>query len=307
MSASDFSAETVAIVGVGLIGGSLGGALRQRKLARRVVGVGRDRERLAMAQWAGLINEFTCDLNAAAAEAALVVVCTPVNRIAAQVRTACETARPGTLVTDAGSVKGAICTALSDLAAGPRVFIGSHPLAGSEKAGFENANPDLFDGRTCVITPLPGHAPGDIARIEQFWQQLGMRVTKMTPEDHDAALARTSHAPHVLAAAIAAALQVEHQPLTATGFRDTTRIASGDPELWTAILLQNAEAVIDALADVESNVSRFRDALCRRDAAALKMLLQTAKTNRDALGNGGRNMEVGSRRLDIGDMEPGQM
>lgn len=285
---SDFRAETVAIVGVGLIGGSLGGALKRRELARRVIGVGRNPERLGDAERWGLIDESTCDLRAAAAEAALIVFCTPVERIAEQVRMACETARPGTLLTDAGSVKGPICTALADLAAGPHVFLGAHPLAGSEKTGCEHANSELFESRTCVITPLPDHSPRDIVRVEQFWQQLGMKTLRMTHADHDAALARTSHAPHVVAAALAAALKAEHQPLTATGYRDTTRIAAGDPELWSGILLQNADAVCAALTDVDAIIAKFRDALERRDETALKMLLRTAKTNRDALGNGNR-------------------
>ena len=285
---NSFLTDTVAIVGVGLIGGSIGGALKRRELARRVIGVGRSPQRLADAQRRGLIDEHTCDLRVAAGEASLVVFCTPVDRIVDQVREARVTAHPGTFLTDAGSVKGHICSALSDLAAGQCVFLGSHPLAGSEKAGCEHADAELFQDRTCIVTPLPAHSPDDIVRIEQFWQRLGMRTVRMTPADHDAALARTSHAPHLLAAALAATLRSEHQPLTATGFRDTTRIAAGDPDLWTEILLQNADAVIAALADVDACIGDFRTALRQRDAAALKKLLQAAKTNRDALGNGSR-------------------
>jgi prephenate dehydrogenase len=281
---SAFRLETVAIVGVGLIGGSIGGALKRRELAERVIGVGRNPQRLQHAQHWLLIDDYTCDLRAAAVEAELIVFCTPVNRIVAGVRSACETARPGTLLTDAGSVKGQICTALADLAAGPVVFLGAHPLAGSEKTGHEHASAELFEERTCVVTPLPAHALHDVARLEDFWQLLGMNTVRMSPAAHDAALARTSHAPHVLAAALAAALRNDQRPLTASGFRDTTRIAAGDPELWTSILLQNADAVSAALTDVDATLAEFRAALERRDEMALKTLLQTAKTNREALG-----------------------
>jgi prephenate dehydrogenase len=279
--------ETLAIVGVGLIGGSLGAAVKQRRLAQRVIGVGRHPERLKEAQRRGLIDETEGDLGRAAARASFLVFCTPVDQIAAQVRLAQAHAQPGTCCTDAGSVKGALCAALADLASGPCVFVGAHPLAGSEKSGFEHANPQLFQERTCVLTPLPEHDPQSVERVEQFWRGVGMRVRRMTPQAHDAALAWTSHVPHVVAAALAAALRDEHRSLTATGFRDTTRIAAGDPQLWTAILLQNAEAVLAALDGVAQELSAFRAAIAHRDAAALNSLLQTAKTHRDALGNGG--------------------
>jgi prephenate dehydrogenase len=275
--------DTVAVVGVGLIGGSLAGAVRQRGLARRVIGVGRDPQRLAAAQQAGLLDEFTCDLHAAAAESSLMVFCTPVDKIAAQAQQAFATARPGTLFTDAGSVKGPICSDLAAWATGPKVFLGAHPLAGSERAGFEHADPQLFEDRMCVITPLPAHAEQDIARLTRFWQQLGMQTVRMSPADHDAAVACTSHVPHVVAAALAATLRDDQRPLTATGFRDTTRVAAGDPDLWTAILLQNARSVTDGLQAVDAELAAFRTAIERSDPAALKTLLETAKTKRDAL------------------------
>lgn len=277
--------ETVAIAGVGLIGGSLGAAVKRRGLARRVIGVGRHPGRLAEAQQRGLIDEFEHAVGRAAARAEMVVICTPVEQIVAQVREASQSARPGTCITDAGSVKGVLCAALADLATGPCVYVGAHPLAGSEKSGFEYAQADLFQGRTCVVTPLPEHAADAVARVERLWSGVGMRVVRMSPQEHDAALACTSHVPHVVAAALAAALREEHRPYTATGFRDTTRIASGDPALWTGILLLNAEAVLSALDQVEQSWTAFREALQRRDAEALMSLLQTAKLQRDALNN----------------------
>lgn len=282
-SSSTCDFETVAIAGVGLIGGSLGAAVKRRGLARRVIGVGRHPGRLAEAQQRGLIDEFERDVGRAAARADIVVICTPVDQIVSHVREARRTARPGTCLTDAGSVKGVLCTALADLATGPCVFVGAHPLAGSEKSGFEYAQAELFQGRTCVVTPLPEHDADAVARVERFWSGVGMRVVRMSPQEHDAVLACTSHAPHVVAAALAAALRDEHRAYTATGFRDTTRIASGDPTLWTGILLQNAEAVLAALDQVEQSWTAFREALQRHDAEALKSLLQTAKHRRDAL------------------------
>ncbi len=276
--------ETVAIVGVGLIGGSLAAALKQRGLARRVIGVGRNAARLEAARTAGLIDAGMTDLAAAARQSQLVVVCTPVDRIAADVRQAAAAMLPGALITDAGSVKEPICLALDDLSEGPVTFLGSHPLAGSEKQGFEHADGTLFERKVCVITPLAGSPRDQVQRLHRFWQALGMTTCELSPAAHDAALAYTSHLPHAVAAALALTLSPEHRPFAATGFRDTTRIAAGDPELWTAIFLQNAGPVSRALEAASEQLAALRTALQHGDAATLKKLLQQAKTNRDAFG-----------------------
>lgn len=280
--APDF--RTIAIIGVGLIGGSIAAAIRQRKQAATVIGVGRDSSRLAKAQQSGLIDEAATDLGSVAERSDLLIFCTPVDRIVAGVREAAKRARPGMLITDAGSVKGTICRELATgLPAGVE-FVGSHPLAGSEKQGFEHADPQLFAGRICVMTPTPTTKPGTVARIARFWQNLGAVAVEMTPEDHDRALAQTSHLPHVVAAALAAMIGPEYiGRLAATGFRDTTRIASGDPDLWTAILLANVEPVLAELQKYEESLTAFRQGLIARDAARVKELLATAKARRDRI------------------------
>ena len=128
-------------------------------------------------------------------------------------------------------------------------FIGSHPIAGSEKQGCAHASPDLFENRVCVVTPEPATPRHEVERLSAFWKFLGLSVVEMSADDHDRALAQTSHVPHVVAAALAATLDAGSRHLTAGGFQDTTRIAAGDPELWTAILLANAEAAADGVRD----------------------------------------------------------
>src|SRR5262249_12901378 len=158
----------------------------------------------------------------------------PVDVIASGVRQAATACQKGALITDAGSVKACLCR---DLATGlpPHVeFVGTHPLAGSEKQGFEYADARLFEKRICVVTPIAGNSRQAVERIAGFWKNLGSRIIEMAPGVHDRALAETSHLPHLAAAALAAALTLENRPLAASGFRDTTRVASGDPELWTA-------------------------------------------------------------------------
>jgi prephenate dehydrogenase len=275
--------DTIAVVGVGLIGGSVALAAKKRSAARVVVGVGRNPKRLNAARRRGIIDEGTIDLSAAAARANLLVFCSPVDVIAAGVREAARACREGTLITDAGSVKACLCRELGE-GLPPRVeFVGAHPLAGSEKQGFEHADARLFEKRICVVTPSDTNSHSAVGRIAAFWKTLGSTVLEMPPEAHDRALAETSHLPHLVAAALAATLSPENRPLAASGFRDTTRIASGDAELWTAIFLENREELLRSLSQYDALLGRFRQALEQKDAPALKELLQAAKMSRDGI------------------------
>lgn len=275
--------ETVAIVGVGLIGGSLAAAIRRGALARTVIGIGRDAARLAAARDRGLIDDGSTSVEAGSARADLIVVCTPVDRIVDDVRRAAAGAPTGALITDAGSVKGTICTALSTGLPSSAQFVGAHPLAGSEKQGFEHADAALFEGRVCVVTPLASTSSSAVDRVRRLWESVGSTVLEMSPQDHDRALAETSHSPHVIAAALAAALTPENARLTASGFRDTTRIAAGDPQLWSAILLANAESVLSSLNRFGDALEAFRRALQDGNGERLRELLSAAKSKRDAL------------------------
>lgn len=277
--------NTIGIVGVGLIGGSIAAALKNRGFGGRIIGVGRSSARLQEAQQAGLIDEYTTDVAEAAAECDLMVFCTPVDRIAFGVITAAANCLGGTLITDTGSVKGSICRELDGKLSEGVTFIGSHPLAGSEKNGFENSDAELFVGRTCITTWDVTTPSVQVERLTRFWESLGLNVVTMTPDDHDAALAETSHLPHVVAASLAAALSVANRKLAATGFADTTRIAAGDPDLWTAILLANAEAVSNSLSGYTQQLDEFRTAIANRDADVLNNLLQVAKRNRNDLAD----------------------
>jgi prephenate dehydrogenase len=274
---------TVAIVGVGLIGGSLGAALKQRGAAGRVIGVGRNVQRLQAAQVAGLMDAHSTNIATAARESDLVVVCTPVDRIVADVRQAAGAMRDGGLITDAGSVKGKICADLADLATGPVAFVGSHPLAGSERNGFEHASATLFEGRTCVLTPLASSPADPVQRLHRFWQSVGMTTRALSPDDHDIALAFASHLPHAVAASLMLSLPEDDRPFAASGFRDTTRIAAGGAELWTGIFLQNAPAISQSLSAMQQNLARLQAAIESGDRSRLQKLLQQAKTERDAL------------------------
>jgi prephenate dehydrogenase len=272
--------KTVAIVGVGLIGGSIGLALRQRKLAQRVVGIGRRQETLDQARKLKAIHHGTTELADGVRDADLIIVCTPVNAIVDHV-VACAAYSSGALVTDAGSTKSHIVQSLDEqLPRGVR-FVGSHPLAGSEKTGPQHARADLFEGRVVVVTPTRRTARSDAQAIGQFWEALGARVVSMTPAAHDAAVAATSHTPHVVAAALAAATHTKDLPLVAGGWLDTTRIAGGDEELWRQILLDNRENTLAALERFQASLSDFRAALEAANGAKLKQLLGKGRKRRE--------------------------
>jgi prephenate dehydrogenase len=272
---------TIAIVGVGLIGGSIALAAKTRGVAQSIIGVGRDAGRIEQARRRGIVDEGLVDLAAAVRRAELVVFCTPVDRIVSGVRQAARACREGTLVTDAGSVKGCIARELATGIPRSVEYVGSHPLAGSEQQGFEHAHAELFENRVCVVTPAALSPRPAVDRIGQFWKALGCTVIEMSPEAHDVALAETSHVPHLAAAALAATLSPENRALTASGFRDTTRIASGDPDLWTAIFLANRQHVLLRLTKYEQLLAEFHRALEQNDADKLKELLTVAKANRE--------------------------
>ena len=277
--------NVVAIVGVGLIGGSIGLALRQRGLAERVIGIGRRQTSLRTARRSGAVTNTTIDLGKGVADAELVVVCSPVGRIAEHVCQAAQYCPAGTLITDAGSTKQTIVEALDGkLPRGCR-FLGGHPLAGSEKSGPSNAAADLFEGRVAILTPTKNTRAEDFDLLEQFWSSLGSVVVQMPPDEHDRTLAVTSHLPHAVAAALAATMPEACFRFSGTGVLDTTRIASGDPDLWAQIFFQNRVNVLAALDAFVGHLTALGDAIRQGDLAALKQLLVLAKKNRDALGS----------------------
>ena len=286
--------NTVAIVGVGLIGGSIGMALRERELARRVVGIGRRQESLRTARRVGAVNNTTVDLAKGVAEADLVIVCTPVGRVVDDIRRAAENCPPDTLITDTGSTKSTIVEAFNSDDDHPSVdktlprgcrYLGSHPLAGGEKIGPAHASADLFEGRVTVVTPTKSTRAEDFDLLESFWTALGSMVVKMTAAEHDRALSITSHMPHAVAAVLACSVPEEFFRLIGTGFLDTTRIAAGGTENWKHIFALNRDNILAALSHFGRNLASLETAIRNGDQAMIERILTLAKNNRDALGS----------------------
>jgi prephenate dehydrogenase len=273
--------DRVAIVGVGLIGGSIGLALKNRALASVVVGVGRDEATLEGAVRLGAIDRGTTDLVDAVAEAQVVVVCTPVSRIADDVRRAAESAPAQVLVTDAGSSKRQIVESVERHARSATVFVGAHPLAGSERRGAQHARADLFDGRVCVLTPTPRTRLDRSRLARNFWGALGCRVLEMSPAEHDEIVAYTSHLPHAVAAALASSVLPGWLPLAAGAYRDGTRVAAADTEIWTAIFRDNRGPLLKALGTLQERLDAFKYALMTDDEEAIRHWWNQARERRN--------------------------
>lgn len=278
----------VAIIGVGLLGGSLGLALRQRRLAECVHGYVRRDTSLVECRAAGAVDDVRTDLSAVVSGAELVVLCTPIGQMGALLAEACAELDPGVIVTDVGSVKAGVVAEAEPLCrqASAR-FIGSHPMAGSEKTGVRAAQAQLFEGAVCVVTPTPRSDPAALAQLETLWRAVGMQVIRLAPDVHDALVAHTSHLPQAVAASLAGlvldpASPPEQARLCAGGFRDGTRIASGSPEMWRDIFLANRSPVVEAIDAFIERLRLLRQAIGAGDAAAIAAFLRTAKERRDA-------------------------
>jgi prephenate dehydrogenase len=276
--------STLGIIGVGLLGGSIALAARRRGLADRVVGHDQSPDVLAQALQSGLLDEAH-DLPAAVVAAAeLTVFCTPVDCIAPQALALAASCHQGAVLTDVGSTKAAILRELDGRLPAGVVFVGSHPLAGSEKNGPAHASATLLEGRLVVVTPAADTPAQALGLVCSFWEALGARVQTMSADDHDRALALTSHLPHLVSSALAGILPQPLRELTASGFRDTTRLAAGQPALWSAIFEANQEPLLAALDRFEERLALFRAALGAADRQALEALLEEGKRIRDGLG-----------------------
>ena len=247
------------------------------------MGVDSRREALRRALSRGALDEAQPDLRTAAARADVILFCTPVEVIAVGVLAAAAACRPGTLLTDAGSTKAAVVRALDGRMPLGVAFVGGHPLAGSEKQGADYSTAEMFEGRLVLLTRTALTDDNALSRTAGLWEAPGARVRVMDPDEHDRAVATTSHLPHLSASALAGVTPPEWLSLTAGGFRDATRVAAGGPDLWAGILLSNPDAVLAALGRLDERLAAFRRALAAGDRAALTALLREGKQVRDEL------------------------
>jgi prephenate dehydrogenase len=279
--------QKITVVGVGLLGGSLGHAIRQRRLADHVVGYVRRQASKAECERLGAVDQAECDLPRAVQDADLIILCTPIAQMREISEQMLPALKPGALVTDVGSVKGTVVQELEPLfAAAGAHFIGSHPMAGAERMGVSAASPELFVKAVCIITPTPHSPPELVRRLEAFWSSVGALPMRLTPESHDDLVSRSSHLPHVVAAELANYVLSPVHPkeqamLCANGFRDTTRVASGSPEMWRDICLANRKNLARVLGVFIEDLQEFQLALEKEDRKAIAEFFEQAKQRRD--------------------------
>ncbi|GDY13885.1 prephenate dehydrogenase [Planctomycetota bacterium] len=263
----------ILICGLGLMGGSLAAALtragRSVLLWHRRPEVAQEAERRGFGKMIATLSE------ARTAESA--VVCTPVSTIPSLVRDIAAVTRA--VITDVGSTKCGLLSELHDLDAAGR-FIGSHPMCGSHATGLDHADADLYRGRVVITTPTENTDRKALDQIEDMWRVVGARLVRLDPAVHDRAVAVASHLPHLLSSAAAAGLSDAAAPLAAGGFRDTTRVAAGDPALWADILLANRGEVVPELARTLARLEALRDALADADRAAVQRWLEAGQAGR---------------------------
>ncbi|MFP4351366.1 MAG: prephenate dehydrogenase [Puniceicoccaceae bacterium] len=278
----DSLSRKTTILGAGLLGGSLGMALRRFGLADTVdvwsPGPA-TRRACAEAHWCDRVHDSPGE---ACRGADLVVLCGPVDTSPALLSEIAPFCGGDCLVTDVGSTKGAVCRAAAAIfpASHPACFIGSHPMAGSEKSGLAHATPTLFSGGICIVTPTEGSPAEAVGRIGAVWSALGMSLRTCPPDEHDRIVAHTSHLPHFLAATLANALAgspPEWAECSGPGLRDTTRIAAGDPALWTAIFRSNEAALRESIHDFEKALHGMKQALDQPDDREIGLFLRTAR------------------------------
>lgn len=278
----------ITIIGVGLIGGSIGLAIKKRRLAKEVIGVFRRRSTLRRAIKSGAVDRGVMDVSSGVKGSDLVVIATPVSLIPGIAFEVIRNAEDGCIITDAGSTKCWIVDAVEKMVSRrPGVhFVGSHPMAGSEKAGVEAAYPGLLKGAACIVTKTKRTDGRALKAVSGFWKALGARVSVMSPAEHDRSVSFISHLPHVVAFGLAGSVDTADLKYAAEGFRDTTRVASSDPGLWADIFLTNRIEIVASSRAFEKNLKNILAAIRRGDRSGTEKLLARAKAKRDRLPYG---------------------
>lgn len=275
--------ERMAIVGVGLIGGSLAKAVKEKKLVGEVLGVGRSEERLESARKLGIIDRYSGRMDEILGEADLVVVAGPVGVIVDLIREMIPFLKKGTIITDVGSVKKKIVEEVEAFIPSSLYFVGGHPIAGTENSGFETSFSTLFKDRKCIITPVSTTDSRAVERVKELWTRVGSTVAFMDGEEHDGVFAAVSHLPHMVAySMVNSLLKVEGFEknifsFSAGGFKDFTRIAASDPVMWKDIALMNKDKLLSAIKLFQEYLEELKEAIEREDAERLLSEFQKSK------------------------------
>jgi cyclohexadieny/prephenate dehydrogenase len=296
--------DRVAFIGIGLIGSSMARVMKRDGLAKTIVACARRKETLDAASRLGIADDVTDDYAKAVKGADLVVIATPVGTNEAIAKTIAPHLKQGAIVTDVGSVKQAVIDAVAPHLPKGVHFVPAHPLAGTEHSGPEAGFPELFQGRWCILTPLPGSDAAAVEKVKSFWLKAGSKVESMQAEHHDKVLAITSHLPHLIAFTIvgtaddlAEDLKQEVIQYSASGFRDFTRIAASDPVMWRDIFLNNREATLEVLQRFSEDLTALQRAIRRGDGDSLEKLFSRTRAIRRGIIDAKQEEEEDKKRM----------
>lgn len=279
--------NSLSIIGPGLLGASIAMSVYEKKLTKEIHLWARNEEKLNSClknKWCDYVHE---SLESAVKHSDFIVLCTPVDTIIPIFETIAPHLSPGTIVTDVGSVKGSICSQAQTIPNDNQFhFIGSHPMAGSEKSGMEYANADLLKQATCIITPTEHSDPLALEKVTQFWSELEMNPVQMSSEEHDSLIAGISHLPHIVASVLAASLSKipdEQFKYAGGGLKDTTRVAGGNPKLWQSILAQNSKPILNSIDQFEQTLKALKNSLASEDLDSLQAILNEGQLVRKTI------------------------
>jgi len=269
--------KKMTVIGVGLLGASLAKACKERGLVEEIAGYGRNRENLEKAKSLKIIDHCPADLNSAVKDADLVVLCTPVSTLVPLMQNMASAVRPGTLITDVGSVKEPVVSGIDKLVPEGVFFVGSHPIAGGENSGLEASTANLYQDARCIVTPTDATDKTALEKISALWQAVGMKVVSLSAEEHDFVFGAVSHLPHIVAYALMNTLGALKTPdgrevttYSGAGLRDITRIASSDPVMWRDICLSNREHSLNLIDLFQNKLEEIRSTIERSDGEELK-------------------------------------
>lgn len=273
--------KQITIIGVGLIGGSIGLAAKKLRLAPCVIGVTAHKNTLKKALRRGAIDRGTLTADKSVIGSDMVVIATPVDNVLSTLRKTAPNLKKGCIVIDVASVKGAIVKDAEDIVKGRAYFVGTHPMAGSEQRGIEKADGSLFKGAPCIITGTGRTNRRALEAVSDFWRKLGSKVYRLSPPQHDKRISNISHLPHIAASALSLSAKPSSMEFASTGFGDTTRIAASDPDLWISILMANRKNVISDIENYLDALIDIRKTILRGKKKRLKRMLLKAKKKRD--------------------------
>jgi len=273
--------KKIAIIGVGLIGGSIGLAAKERKLAREVVGICRRESSRRRAEEKGAVDWATCDLTKGLAGADFIIIATPVGIAVETAEKVCKNVTWDSILIDVGSTKEMVVKKIDEMVPRNIDFVGTHPMAGSEKSGVSSAEAKLFDESICIITKTRRTKPGAVRKVKKFWESLGAGCIVMTPESHDKHIASISHLPHLVAFTLLRAVKPESLRYAANGFKDTTRIGASDPLMWHDIFMSNKKALLMAVGSYKKALASLERTIRKGYSKRLVDILTASKAIRD--------------------------